>query len=62
VETTVAITEATRERIAGLQRAMRPEKGGRAVTVDEAINRALDRSDELARRIETEYRGVDHDR
>jgi hypothetical protein len=58
METTVTITRATRARIAELQQAMRPEKGGRPVNVDEAINRALDRSDELANRIKNEYRGT----
>jgi len=61
METTVTITNATRKRIAEMQALIKEEKGGRAATVDEAINRWADRSDELARRIETEYRGVDND-
>ena len=49
METTVTITRETRERLAELQRALSAEKGGRAATVDEAINKAMDRSDELGR-------------
>jgi hypothetical protein len=55
METSVTITKATRLRIAGLQTAMKAEFGGRAVTVDEAINRALDRSADLAAYIRDNY-------
>lgn len=48
-ETTIAITRATRARLADLQAAMRAERGGRSVDADAALNRALDRSDQLAR-------------
>lgn len=48
METTITITHHTRERLAALQAAMRAETGGRAVTADAALNRALDRSDQLA--------------
>ena len=48
-DTTIVITRDTRARLAELQAAMRAERGGRAVDADAALNRALDRSDELAR-------------
>jgi hypothetical protein len=55
METSVAIAQATRLRIATLQTAMKAERNGRAVTVDEAINRAFDRSDQLAAIITAAY-------
>lgn len=48
-ETTIAITRATRSRLNELQEAMRAERGGRSVDADTALNRALDRSEQLAR-------------
>lgn len=49
METSVTISKNLRRRIAELQAAMKAERNNRAVTVDEAISRAFDRSDQLTR-------------
>ena len=56
--TTVVITRDTRRRLSDLQAVIRLETGG-AVDVDTAINRALDRSEQLAR-IAAEHPEVFH--
>ena len=58
-DTTIVITREARARLAALQAAMRAENGGRAVSADAALRRALDRSDELTR-IAAEHPEVFH--